>query len=153
MSRTLNEIRNLTEDGEDQVAIEKARVKVLEMEVITDVNKVNVTRLEDMFNMPKGTLRRPYGHVDILIGVDHAHLMTGKLTEVDGLVALETPLGCAVYGGKTSEQITNVMHIKINKPVNLERFWTWTEDQSNICISASLPKQNTLLYVAGYICK
>ncbi|XP_033103619.1 uncharacterized protein LOC117106359 [Anneissia japonica] len=97
-------------------------IQALEMEKINEVEKVNVEDLERSFKM-QNAFKRSGGLIDIVIGVDHAHLMTAETKKSRGLVALNSPLGWAVFGGKAGDgMMSRVMNVMINKPVNLDDF-------------------------------
>ncbi|XP_033110761.1 uncharacterized protein LOC117111858 [Anneissia japonica] len=94
------------------------------MPTINEVGEVNVEKLEEHFRL-NNKLKRRGGPVDILIGVDYAYLMTGETKKSDGLVALNSPLGWAIFGSNgNTEMVNRVMHVKVDKPVNLDDFWT-----------------------------
>ncbi|XP_033111230.1 uncharacterized protein LOC117112268 [Anneissia japonica] len=99
-------------------------IRALEMPTINEVGEVNVEKLEEHFRL-NNKLKRRGGPVDILIGVDYAYLMTGETKKSDGLVALNSPLGWAIFGSNgNTEMVNRVMHVKVDKPVNLDDFWT-----------------------------
>ena len=71
-------------------------------------------------------VRRGKGHVDLLIGIDHAHMHTGQTKQADHLVARRSPLGWVIFGsttGELSNTITTVLHVKYTAPVDLSDFW------------------------------
>jgi hypothetical protein len=72
-------------------------------------------------------IRRGKGHVDLLIGIDHAHMHTGHETkQADHLVARRSPLGWIIFGSTTGElnnTITTVLHVKYTAPADLSDFW------------------------------
>ncbi|XP_071948817.1 uncharacterized protein [Antedon mediterranea] len=100
-------------------------IKAIGMSDISDNLDVDVRKLEQLFEMKEGTLKRQAGPIDILIGVNYAHLHTGKILEGDGIVAQKCPLGWTVYGGGGNSTLNNrIMHVKISKPVDLTDFWS-----------------------------
>ncbi|XP_014674676.1 PREDICTED: uncharacterized protein LOC106814832 [Priapulus caudatus] len=110
----------LTLRGEDSMT---HRISALEIGHINDVREVDVKQMERLFKMKPGTLKRRGGPIDILIGVNYAHLLAGEESELNGIVAQRTPLGWTVYGGEETTTANQVMHMQIKKPVDLDDFW------------------------------
>ena len=92
-----------------------------------EVKSVRSSPLAELFNLPKRELRRGRGHVDLLIGIDHAHMHTGPMKQVEHLVARKSPLGWVIFGNSTTRELDNVtttvLHVKNINPVDLSDFW------------------------------
>ena len=92
-----------------------------------EIKGVRSSALAEQFNLPREKIRRGNGHVDLLVGIDHAHMHTGQTRQVDHLVARESPLGWVIFGstpGDLSNVTTTVLHVKTTSPVDLSDFWT-----------------------------
>ena len=93
-----------------------------------EIKSVRSSPLAELFNLPKRELRRGRGLVDLLIGIDHAHMHTGPMKQVEHLVARKSPLGWVIFGNSTTRELDNVtttvLHVKNINPVDLSDFWT-----------------------------
>ena len=60
-------------------------------------------------------------HVDLLIGIDHAHMHAGETRQVDHLLARKSPFGWVVFGRKPEQicGVTSVLHAKHALPIDL----------------------------------
>jgi hypothetical protein len=58
-----------------------------------EIVSVNTAGITEQFGLTNEKIRRGKGPVDLLIGIDHAHLHTGQTKQVDHLVARKSPLG------------------------------------------------------------
>ena len=137
---TVNIVKVGGEEEEIQTKIYKVRVtgiddkkkyviKAIGIPCISEeVKSVRSSPLAELFNLPKKELRRGRGHVDLLIGIDHAHMHTGPMKQVEHLVARKSPLGWVIFGNSTSRDLDNVtttvLHVKKINPVDLSDFWT-----------------------------
>ena len=137
---TVNIVKVGSEEEEIQTKIHKVRVtgiddkkkyviKAIGIPCISEeVKSVRSSPLAELFNLPKGELRRGRGHVDLLIGIDHAHMHTGPMKQVEHLVARKFPLGWVIFGNSTSRDLDNVtitvLQVKKINPVDLSDFWT-----------------------------
>jgi hypothetical protein len=66
----------------------KYTIKAIGISCISEeVKGVRSSMLAEQFNLPKREIRRGRGQVDLLIGIDHAHMHTGQMQQVDHLVA------------------------------------------------------------------
>ena len=81
-------------------------------------------KLLNFLGLKNEKLRRGKGHVDPLIGIDHAHMHTGESKQAGQLVARRTPLGWVVFGGSSGEMLetSRVLHVKFEMPVDLTDF-------------------------------
>ncbi|CAB4021694.1 Hypothetical predicted protein, partial [Paramuricea clavata] len=79
-----------------------------------EVKSVQTGTIIEKLGLPKDqVVRRGKGHVDLLIGIDHAHMHTGQTKQADHLVARRSPLGWVIFGsttGELSNTITTVLH-------------------------------------------
>ena len=64
--------------------------------------------------------------------LDHAHLHTGEMKQVDYIVARKSPLGWVLFGSKpecSTSETTRVLCVSKETSVDLAEFWT-TESMS-----------------------
>ena len=87
---------------------------------------MKTSHLPEALGVPDTRFRRGKGHVDLLIGIDHAHMHAGETRQVDHLLARKSPLGWVVFGGKPEQisDVTSILHVKYASPVDLTDFWT-----------------------------
>ncbi len=106
----------------------KYTIKAIGISCISEeVKGVRSSMLAEQFNLPKREIRRGRGQVDLLMGIDHAHMHTGQMQQVDHLVARKSPLGWVIFGstsGGLNNVTTKVLHVKTGIPVDLSDFWT-----------------------------
>ena len=91
-----------------------------------EIPKVKTSHLPELLGLQNTTFRRGQGHVDLLIGIDQAHIHAGKTKEVNHLIARKSPLGWVVFGGKAEENTdaSAILHVKCASPIDLTDFWT-----------------------------
>ena len=91
-----------------------------------DIVVVKLHSIAEDMNLSNDSLARGYGPVDLLIGVDHARMHTGKTRESEKLVARHSPLGWIVFRAMPKEisQVSRVYHVKFSAPVDMAEFWT-----------------------------
>ena len=102
-------------------------VKAIGIHSISDeVPAVKTSHLPEVLGLPNTRFRRGKGHVDLLIGIDNAHMHAGETRQVDHLLARKSPLGWVVFGGKPEQisDVTNILHVKYASPIDLTDFWT-----------------------------
>ena len=102
-------------------------IKVIGIPVISDdIKAVNTSRLSEIFGLENQKFRRGKGHVDLLIGIDHAHLHSGETKQVGNLMARHSPIGWLVFGGKPggANEANHIFHVKQTVIVDLTDFWT-----------------------------
>ena len=103
-------------------------VKAIGIPCISDeIASIQTARITERLGLSNEKFRRGRGPVDLLIGIDHAHMHTGQTKQVDHLVARKSPLGWVVFGsttGKSSCDTHRVYHVKHATPVDLFEFWT-----------------------------
>ena len=107
----------------------KYTIKAIEIPCISEkVKGVRSSMLAELFNLPKREIRRGRGHVDLLVGIDHAHMHTGQMNQVEHLVARKSPLGWVIFANSTSGDLdivtTAVLHVKNISSVDLSDFLT-----------------------------
>ena len=98
-----------------------------------EIVSVNTAGITEHLGLTNEKIRRGKGPVDLLIGIDHAHLHTGQTKQVDHLVARKSPLGWALFGstpGGTTCDENRVFSVNYATPVDLSDFWT-TESMGN----------------------
>ena len=90
-----------------------------------EVTTVRMSEITDLLGLKNEKLRRGKGEVDLLIGIDHAHMHTGESKQVGQLVARHIPLGWVVFGGSRGEvqETSRILHVKFEIPVDLTDFW------------------------------
>ena len=65
-----------------------------------EIPKVNTSHLPELLGLQNTSFRRGKGNVDLLTGIDQAHMPAGETKEVNHLIARKSPLGWVVFGGK-----------------------------------------------------
>ena len=105
-----------------------------------EIKGIRASALGEQFHLPKEKIRRNGGQVDLLIGIDHAHMHTGSTKQVDHLVARRSPLGWVIFGSTPGDQrnaTTTVLHLKYST-VHPGRSDFWTTEamgvQVNPCV-------------------
>ncbi|XP_068747415.1 uncharacterized protein [Montipora capricornis] len=73
-------------------------VKAIGIHSISDeIPAVKTSHLPEVLGLPNTRFRRGKGHVDLLIGIDHAHMHAGETRQVDHLLARKSPLAWVVF--------------------------------------------------------
>ena len=88
---------------------------------------ISTNIITEQLGIPRNEIRRGKGQVDLLIGIDHAHMHTGPTKQSEHLVARKSPLGWVVFGSATGESgstTSTLLHVKYATPVDLSDFWT-----------------------------
>ena len=101
-------------------------VKAIGIHSISDeIPTVKTSHLPELLGLPNTKFRRGKGHVDLLIGIDHAHMHAGETRQVDHLLARKSPLGWVAFGGQSEQTsgITRILHVKYTSPIDLTHFW------------------------------
>lgn len=102
-------------------------IKAIGIQSISDeILAVKTLHLPEVLCVPNTRFRSGKGHVDLLIGIDHAHMDAGQTRQVDHLLACKSPLGWVVFGRKTKQisDVTSILHVKYASPIDLTDFWT-----------------------------
>ena len=91
-----------------------------------EIPAVKTSHLPQVLGVPNTRFRRGKGHVDLLIGIDYAHMHAGETRQVDHLLARKSLLGWVVFGGKPEQisDVTSILHVKYASPIDLTDFWT-----------------------------
>ena len=101
-------------------------VKAIGVQSISDeIPTVKASHLPELLGLPNTRFCHGKGHVDLLIGIDHAHMHAGETIQVDQLLARKSPLGWVVFGGKPEQicDVTSILHVKYASPIELTDFW------------------------------
>ena len=91
-----------------------------------EVSGVCLATLKARLGLEKERIHRGKGPIDLLIGIDHAHVHTGPTRQGDHLVARKTPLDWVIFGGSPGNMPATsheVLHVKFSEPVDLTDFW------------------------------
>ena len=91
-----------------------------------NVAGVNLGKLKAMLGLEKEQIRHGQGPIDVLIGIDHAHIHTGPSKQADQLVARNTPLGWVIFGRSSGGIAVNsqgILHVRMSDRVDLSEFW------------------------------
>ena len=102
-------------------------VKAIGIPTISDeITTINTSHLPELLGLPDAKFHRRKGHVDLLIGIDHAHMHTGDTRQVEHLLVRNSPLGWVVFGGNptATSDVTRILHVRFATPVDLSDFWT-----------------------------
>ena len=79
-------------------------IKAIGIHSISDeIPAVKISHFPELLHLPNTTFRRGKGQVDLLIGIDHAHVHAGETKQVDNLLARRSPLGWVAFGGKPEQ--------------------------------------------------
>ena len=87
---------------------------------------MKTSHLPEVLGVSNTRFRHGKGHVDLLIGIDHAHMHAGETRQVNHLLARKFPLGWVVFGGKLEQinDVISILHVKYASPIDLTEFWT-----------------------------
>ena len=90
-----------------------------------DIAPVPTSQITELLGLQNEKIRRGRGPIDILIGIDHAHMYTGETRQARELVARQTPLGWVVFGGSSGnvQPASRILFLKYAMPVDLSDFW------------------------------
>ena len=97
-------------------------IKAIGMPSISEeVTAVQMSQITKLLGLKNEKLRGGKGQVDLLIGIDHAHMHTGESKQAGQLVVRSTPLGWVVFGGLLGEMLetSRILHVKFEMPVDL----------------------------------
>ncbi|KAJ8036637.1 hypothetical protein HOLleu_20672 [Holothuria leucospilota] len=91
-----------------------------------ELKYMDVDETSKLFGLKPDDVRRGNGSVDILIGIDYAHLHCGDVRQAGHLVARNSPLGWLIFGSSATQEVvaSSVLHVKLSSPVDLTDFWT-----------------------------
>ena len=91
-----------------------------------DVAAITRTDVSDLVRLTGEKIHRGTGPVDLLIGIDHAHMHTGETKQSGHLVARNSPLGWVVFGAASGriQHASSVLLASYSIPVDLSNFWT-----------------------------
>ena len=90
-----------------------------------EVASVNLATLKAKLGLKREQVCRGQGPIEMLIGIDHAHVHAGPTKQADHLVARNTPLGWVIFGGSpgtTSANSQGILHIRFSDRVGLSDF-------------------------------
>ena len=90
-----------------------------------DISEVKLRDVTKQLGLSKAKLHGGVSPVDILVGVDHPVLYTGKTKEVQNLVAKNSTLEWVIFGisPNSESQVHKVYHVKFPSPVDITDFW------------------------------
>ena len=91
-----------------------------------EVTEVEVEASKSYIGLAKNMLSRGSGKLDVLIGIDHANMHTGKIKQVGNLVARHSPLGWLVFSATQSNTaaVNKVLRVGVSVPVEMTEFWS-----------------------------
>ncbi|KAJ8039052.1 hypothetical protein HOLleu_16642 [Holothuria leucospilota] len=91
-----------------------------------ELKYMDVDKTSKLFGLKPDDVRRGNRSVDILIGIDYAHLHYGDIRQARHLVARNSPLGWLIFGSSATQEVvaSSVLHVKLSTPVDLKDFWT-----------------------------
>ena len=79
-------------------------VKAIGIPTISDeITAVNTSHLPELLGLLDAKFHRQKGHVDLLIGINHAHMYTGDTRQVEHLLVRSSPLGWVVSGSEETQ--------------------------------------------------
>lgn len=93
--------------------------------IIDDIAPVPTSQITELLGLQNEKIRRGRGPIDILIGIDHAHMHTGETRQTRELVARQTTLGWVVFRGSSGniQPASRILFVKYAMPVDLSDFW------------------------------
>ena len=91
-----------------------------------DVVDIKTREIAECLGRKKGDIYRGKGPVDLLIGINHAHMHTGETRQAGNLVARKVPLGWVVFGGTSQDThgTSRILQVKSTTSIDLSDFWT-----------------------------
>ncbi len=108
---------------------EGKRVQVIQAigisHISDDVTNVNLRRISDTFGIPIDQLKRKYGSVNLLIGINYPHFHVGETRIKHGLAVRMSPLRWVVFGAdeqQTQSSSYQVMNVRLATTVDLTEF-------------------------------
>ena len=90
-----------------------------------DVSAVQVKPMTRLLGLESEKIWRGQGTIDLLIGIDHAHMHTGQTKQSGHLVARNTPLGWVIFGSSSEDVPVSglICHVQLATPVDISDFW------------------------------
>lgn len=94
--------------------------------IIDNVVDIRTRDITGVLDLKDKNIHRGKGAVDILIGIDPAHMHTGEKRQAGHLVARNSPLGWVVFGTSTGgfNEVNQILHVTYAMPSDLSDFWT-----------------------------
>jgi len=91
-----------------------------------DVVDIRTKAIAGNLGLKNERFYRDKGLIDLLIGIDHAHMHTGETRQAGHLVARKSPLGWVIFGvtPRDAHEANRILHVKYTVPVDLSDFWT-----------------------------
>ena len=87
-------------------------VKAIGIPCISDeIASIQTARITERLGKSNEKFRRGRGPVNLLIGIDHAHMHTGQTKQVNHLVVRKSPLGWVVFGSTTGKSSCDTQSI------------------------------------------
>ena len=87
-------------------------------EITSTAPKMNFDNIVDIFpGIKKGDIQRPFGNIDLLIGLDCCFLLPNIVQRVENLQLMDGPLGLCVRGTHPSLQVTEKRKSCINQDI------------------------------------
>ena len=109
-------------DGNRQYSVKAIGIPVIS----DDIKSINTSSCSELFGLQGQKFHRGRGHVDLLIGIDHAHMHSGETKQANHLVGRHSPLGWVIFGSRPGKKLDamHILHVKYAVPVDLTDFWT-----------------------------
>ncbi|XP_022777780.1 uncharacterized protein LOC111319232 [Stylophora pistillata] len=104
----------------------KHSIKAIGIPSISDeMIPVPASQITELLGLSNEKFRRGRGPIDILVGIDHAHMHAGQTRPAGELGARQTPLGWVVFGGSPGnvQSANRILFVKQAIPVDLSDFW------------------------------
>ena len=114
-------------DNQRKHSVKAIGIACISEEITSMITSMNTAGITEQLGLTHEKIRRGRGPVDLLIGIDHAHLHTGQTKQVGHLVARKSPLGWVLFRsspGGTICDTNRVFFVKYATPVDLSDFWT-----------------------------
>ena len=91
-----------------------------------DVVDIKTRDIAESLGLKTERFYRGKGSIDLLIGIDQAHMHTGETRQAGHLVARKSPLGWVIFGAtpRDAHGANRILHVKYTVPVDLSDFWT-----------------------------
>ena len=91
-----------------------------------DIVDIKTIDIAESLGLRPERFYRGKGSIDLLIGIDHAHMHTGETRQAGTLVAIKSPLGWVIFVAtpRDTHETNRILHVKYTVPVDLSDFWT-----------------------------
>ncbi|XP_030845028.1 uncharacterized protein LOC115918187 [Strongylocentrotus purpuratus] len=123
-------------------------IRAVALPFISDVDEVDVKEIAEVLKIDHQSIHRRGGDIDLLIGIDHPTLHTGRTRQAEKLVARKSPIGWVVFGPNQSSSATSrVLHVQLASPVDLPVSDFCNIERKDRCLTPPTAEQKPTLCV------